>query len=92
MMVIKISYVMIEVIATNRVDKLSRATSLSSTQQAVEMGRVQEELRVKLSLFNLQAITPCVLNPCQTIDDAADLCSRWREVAWQVSTVHCGTI
>ena len=73
MMEIKISYVMIEAIAKNRVDKLSRATSLSSTQQAVCRGRVQGELRVQLSPSNLEAILPCVLNPCQHIGDAAGL-------------------
>ena len=53
----------------------------------MEMGRVQGDLRFHLSSSNLQAIMPCVLNPCQTIGDAAGLCNRRREVAWQVSIV-----
>ena len=40
---------LLDVMATSRVDKLARATGLTSPQKAVEEGRVKGELRVQLS-------------------------------------------
>ena len=75
---------LLDVMATSRVDKLARATGLTSSQQEVEKGRVQGELRVQLSLSSLRASMACMLDCCHQIGDTAALCSRRREVAWQV--------
>ena len=46
---------LLDLMATSRVDKLARATGLSSPKQEVEKGRVQVELRVQLSISSLHA-------------------------------------
>ena len=75
---------LLDVMATSRVNKLARATGLDSSQQAVEKGRVQGELRVQLSLSSLRATMACMLDHCHQIGDTAALCSKRREVALQV--------
>ena len=75
---------LLDVMATSRVDELARATGLKSPQQAVEKGRVQGELRVQLSLSSLRSSMACILDRCHQIGDTAALCTKRREVAWQV--------
>ena len=74
----------LDIMATSRVDKLARATGLSSPKQAVEKGRVQGELRVQLSISSLRASMACMLDRCHQIGDTAALCTRRREVAWEM--------
>ena len=62
----------------------AHCTGLTSPQQAVEKGRVQGELRVQLSLSSLRSSMACMLDRCHQIGDTAALCTRRREVAWQV--------
>ena len=75
---------LLDLMAASRVDKLARATGLTSPQQALEKGRVQGELRVQMSLSSLRASMACMLDRCHQIGDTAALCTRRREVAWQV--------
>ena len=75
---------LLDVMATSRVDKLARATGLSSPKQAVEKGRIMGELRVQLSISSLRASMACMLDRCHQIGDTAALCTRRRYVAWQV--------
>ena len=77
---------LLDVMATSRVDKLATATGLSSPQQALEKGRVQGELRVQISLSSLRAGMACMLDRCHQIGDTAALCTRRREAARQVET------
>ena len=74
---------LLDIMATSRVDKLARATGLSSSKQEVEKGLVQGQLRVQLSLSSLRASMACMLDRCHQIGDTAALCTRRREVAWQ---------
>ena len=76
------SLMLMDVMASARVDKVARATGLSSAQQAVEKGRVQGELRLQFSLSSLRAGMACMLDRCHQIGDTANLCSKRREVAW----------
>ena len=75
---------LLDVMATSRVDKLARATGLTSPQKAVEEGRVKGELRVQLSLSSLRAGMACMLDRCHQIGDTAGLCARRREAVVQV--------
>ena len=70
---------LLDVMASSRVDKLARATGLTSPQQAVEEGRVRGELRVALSLSSLRASMACILDRCHQIGDTAGLCAKRRE-------------
>ena len=42
------------------------------------------ELRVQLSISSLRASMACMLDRCHQIGDTAALCTRRRDVAWQV--------
>ena len=75
---------LLDVMATSRVDKLARATGLSSPKQAVEKGRVMGALGVQLSISSLCASMACMLDRCHQIGDTAALCTSRRDVAWQV--------
>ena len=75
---------LLDVMATSRVEKLARETGLTSPQQEVEKGRVQGELRIQLSLSSLRAGLACMLDRCHQIGDTAALCTRRREVAWEM--------
>ena len=75
---------LLALMATNKVEKLARTTGLTIPQPIVEKGRVQEELRVQLSLCSLQASMACMLYRCHQIGDTAALCTGWRDVARQV--------
>ena len=77
---------LLDLMATSRVDKLARATGLTSPQQAAEKGRVQGQLRVQISLSSLRASMACMLDRCHQIGDTAALCTRRREAVWQVET------
>ena len=70
---------LLDVMATCRVDKLARATGLTSPQKAVEEGRVRGELRVQLSQSSLRAGMACMLDRCHQIGDTAGLCAKRRE-------------
>ena len=73
---------LLDVMATSRVEKLARASGLTSPEQAAEKGRVQGELRVRLATCSLRAGTACMLDRTHQIGDTAGLCSKRREVAW----------
>ena len=75
---------LLDAMATSRVEKLARATGLTSPQKAVEEGRVRGELRVALSLSSLRAGMACMLDRCHQIGDNAGLCARRREAVVQV--------
>ena len=75
---------LLDVMATSRVDKVARATGLTSPQQAVEKGRVQGELRVQLSLSSLRASMACILDRSHQIGDTAGLCAKRRDAVVQV--------
>ena len=70
---------LLDAMATSRVEKLARATGLTSPQKAVEEGRVRGELRVALSLSSLRASMACMLDRCHQIGDTAGLCAKRRE-------------
>ena len=70
---------LLDAMATSMVEKLARATGLTSPQQAVEEGRVRGELRVALSLSSLRASMACILDRCHQIGDTAGLCAKRRE-------------
>ena len=78
------SLLLLDVMARSRVEKLARATGLTSDQQEAEKGRVQGELRILMSISSLRASMACMLDRCNQIGDTAGLCTRRREVAVQV--------
>ena len=75
---------LMDIMAKCRVEKLARASGLTSAQQEAEKGRFQGELRMLLSLSSLRASMACMLDRCNQIGDTAGLCNRRREVAIQV--------
>ena len=52
----------LDVMASSRVDKLERSSGLHSTNKPVEKGVVQGQLRRQLSTVNLRASMACLLD------------------------------